>query len=123
MIARAQVSHQAVRVIGVVVGERHMRRPLARELARFSSQPRRALRLVESLDRQHTALSGNDASVRDGRVVSAERCGDKCPHAVRDFLEIAERFAGNDCTQRPPRPRVSQCVRHRDGGKREMCGA
>jgi hypothetical protein len=56
-------------------------------------------------------------------LFSAERCGDKRPHAVRDFLEIAERFAGNDCTQRPPRPRVSQCVRHRGGGKREMCGA
>jgi hypothetical protein len=81
-------------MIGVIVRERHVRRPATGELTRLASEPLRALRLIESLDREDRVASDNESTIRDRRPVAAERCRDERPHAIGDALETTERLAG-----------------------------
>jgi hypothetical protein len=81
-------------------------RPFAGELARLGREPLRAGRLLEALDREDPVLAGNEAAVRDGRVVAGERRGDEGPHVRRDLLQAAELLFSDDGAERltgPPR--------------------
>src|SRR5947209_3955446 len=96
MVGATQISRYAIRVIGVIVGERDMRGPAPCELARLSREPLCALGLAEPFDREHRIATDDEASIADGRTVAGERRRDERPHAVGHALETAERLARDD---------------------------
>ena len=93
MLVAGEVPGDPIRVIGVIVRDRDVRRPPARKRTGLRSEPLRALWLIESLDRQHRVAADNEATIRDRRPVAGQRGRDERPHTVGDALEVAERFA------------------------------
>ena len=117
-----EIARHAIRVIGVIVCQRDVRRPLAGEFARFARQPERALGVVESLDREHAAASGDNAAVRNSRAITVEWRRDQRPDTVGDFLERPERFARHYWTA-GHRPEHAGRRWHHARGKGEVGGA
>src|SRR3954469_12568260 len=93
MLVRREVSGDTVRMVGVIMRERDVRRPAAGELAGLRREPFGALRRVESLDGEHRVATGDEPTVGDRRAIAAEWVGDERPDAVGDAFEASERLA------------------------------
>src|SRR5205823_13999603 len=88
MLVAGKVPGDPIRVIGVIVRDRDVRRPPARKRTGLRSEPLRALWLIESLDRQHRVAADNEATIRDRRAVARERGRDERQYTVGDALEV-----------------------------------